>query len=419
MRKVGIDLDVEELDELMKVIDADGDGDIDLDDFLSAASPAPRKATFVDGQTSGGSAGGGGLSGTLKVRAVRCSNLLARNLNSSGSDPLVKMSLGQGSSKQEWKSKVQPKTTDPHFTDGWAVFYVNDDGSTSSSNALSTLVVQVAHWSMLGDKLLGEVDVDLRREFGDTWSNEKQRKRHTWTLADYDSAIKLDARRRRMGTDAYGSIELEIEFTPATGTNRGSTGSASGVEDGKAIIQIACCKDLTPMDTNGLSDPYAKVELLQGQNYADIQSFSTKPVLKTLNPVFTDNPQSLRMDYQSFKDGKCWLRVSVYDKDKVGTDDFEGLIQIDLRDYFSHKWTTGKVQQMRTYLFRGICLHSKSHNFHLTLGLNYPYIFPGVGMTYALTDPEDTIPAKKVRPKSVAANPYGTVEVNIDFHGEY
>ena len=141
----------------MKVIDADGDGEIDLDEFLTAASPMPRKATFVDGQT-GGSAGTS-LSGRLKVRVVRCSNLLARSFNNSSSDPLVKMSLGQGSSKQEWKSKVQKESQDPKFTDGWAEFYVNDDGSTSTSNALSTLVVQVAHWSLLGDKLLGEVDV--------------------------------------------------------------------------------------------------------------------------------------------------------------------------------------------------------------------------------------------------------------------
>ena len=31
------------------------------------------------------------------------------------------------------------------------------------------------------------------------------------------------------------------------------------------------------------------------------------------------------------------------------------------------------------YLLRGICMHYKIHNFHLILGLNYAYIFPGVG----------------------------------------
>ena len=31
------------------------------------------------------------------------------------------------------------------------------------------------------------------------------------------------------------------------------------------------------------------------------------------------------------------------------------------------------------YLLRGICIHNKSHNLHLLLGLNYAYTFPGVG----------------------------------------
>ena len=34
----------------------------------------------------------------------------------------------------------------------------------------------------------------------------------------------------------------------------------------------------------------------------------------------------------------------------------------------------------RSYLRRGICIHNKSHNFHLILGLIHAYIFPGVGI---------------------------------------
>ena len=33
----------------------------------------------------------------------------------------------------------------------------------------------------------------------------------------------------------------------------------------------------------------------------------------------------------------------------------------------------------QSYLLRGICIHSKSHNLPLFLGLNYAYLFPGVG----------------------------------------
>ena len=34
----------------------------------------------------------------------------------------------------------------------------------------------------------------------------------------------------------------------------------------------------------------------------------------------------------------------------------------------------------RQCLLRGICLHNRSHNLHLIVGLNCIYIFPGVGI---------------------------------------
>ena len=42
-------------------------------------------------------------------------------------------------------------------------------------------------------------------------------------------------------------------------------------------------------------------------------------------------------------------------------------------------WVWRPVPPSDEYLLRGICIHNKSHNFHLILGLNYVYIFPGVG----------------------------------------
>lgn len=31
-------------------------------------------------------------------------------------------------------------------------------------------------------------------------------------------------------------------------------------------------------------------------------------------------------------------------------------------------------------VLRGTCIHNKIHNLHLIFGLNFPYIFPGVGL---------------------------------------
>ena len=41
----------------------------------------------------------------------------------------------------------------------------------------------------------------------------------------------------------------------------------------------------------------------------------------------------------------------------------------------SSKWD-GALGHHYVYLLRGICIHNKSHNLHLVLGLNYVYIFP-------------------------------------------
>ena len=42
--------------------------------------------------------------------------------------------------------------------------------------------------------------------------------------------------------------------------------------------------------------------------------------------------------------------------------------------------TSGRMAYLGWYLLRGICIHNKSHNLPLILGLNYAYIFPGVGI---------------------------------------
>jgi Ca2+-binding EF-hand superfamily protein len=371
LRSLKIELDSEQMDDIMRVIDADGDGEIDLDEFLSVATPIPRKATMIDSTAS--------LTGQLEVRVVKCTNLLPRDWNKRSSDPCVKMSIGQGSNKQEWKSKVQQQSLDPVFSDGRAVFNVHDDGASLYSNALSTLVIQVCHWSMLGDKLLGEVDIDLRREFGDAWATGQQKKRHTWQLTDYDNKIPLDSKRTRLNAEPYGLIELEIKFIPKAST---VPGSAARITDGQITAKIVGCNDLIPMDRNGLSDPYVKVELLQGPKYEDIQDFKTSTIKRTLNPVFTDRPQLLRVDYDSYKAGRCWLRVTVYDWDRAGKDDFQGLIQVDLNNHFGAKWSTSTLQMRQTF---------------------------------QLTDPEKkiTVPPKKKH----LANPYGTVQVHLDFVG--
>lgn len=48
-------------------------------------------------------------------------------------------------------------------------------------------------------------------------------------------------------------------------------------------------KQVIPLDTNGLSDPFVIVELVPKFRYPNQQSFKTKVVSKTLNPVFDES----------------------------------------------------------------------------------------------------------------------------------
>jgi hypothetical protein len=358
------------MDDIMNVVDADGDGEIDLEEFLTAATPKPREKTTSQSARA--------LSGHLEVRVVRCTNLLPRKGKATAT-PCVKMSIGQGNNKQEWKSQYQKQTLDPQFNDRVkAVFDVHDEGSTLTSNALSRLTVQVCDFQVLGrDKLLGEVDIDLRKEFGNSWTTGEQRKRHKWLLTDYESQIDADETRARNPAEPYGLVELDIKFIP-----RRVDHTPASVPDGELTVKVAGCNDLLPMDRNGRSDPYVIVELLQGENYADVQKFQTSTVPKTLNPVFTDRPRVFRVDYESFKQGGCWLRATVYDADELKKDEIEGVVQLDLKERFKDQWTTKSLQ---------------------------------IRESFALTDPDKQITVPESRRH--LERPYGTVELHLNLVG--
>lgn len=55
------------------------------------------------------------------------------------------------------------------------------------------------------------------------------------------------------------------------------------------VIPVLGAKQVIPLDTNGLSDPFVIVELVPKFRYPNQQSFKTKVVSKTLNPVFDES----------------------------------------------------------------------------------------------------------------------------------
>lgn len=83
----------------------------------------------------------------------------------------------------------------------------------------------------------------------------------------------------------------------------------------KLIIQVIEARNLLAMDSNGLSDPYVKVQLGR-------QRAKTKVVKKSLNPIW-DEEFSFRVG--NLKEEIC---ISVLDEDKYFADDFLGQIKV-------------------------------------------------------------------------------------------
>jgi hypothetical protein len=89
-------------------------------------------------------------------------------------------------------------------------------------------------------------------------------------------------------------------------------------------VSVVEARGLPPADSDGFSDPYAKVKLMRGAE--TLKRFQTAFVDKTLNPKWDvdfvfDIPHPV-----------VTLRFTVWDHDTVGSDDFLGVTQLQLSD---------------------------------------------------------------------------------------
>ncbi|XP_055087906.1 multiple C2 and transmembrane domain-containing protein 1 isoform X1 [Periophthalmus magnuspinnatus] len=88
----------------------------------------------------------------------------------------------------------------------------------------------------------------------------------------------------------------------------------------RGIVSIALIegRNLTPMDPNGLSDPYARFRLGH-------QKYKSKTVPKTLNPQWRE-----QFDLHLYEETGEVLEITVWDRDTGRRDDFIGRCQLDL-----------------------------------------------------------------------------------------
>ncbi|XP_028829640.1 multiple C2 and transmembrane domain-containing protein 1 isoform X3 [Denticeps clupeoides] len=154
--------------------------------------------------------------------------------------------------------------------------------------------------------------------------------------------LMLDLKDPNLPQEALGSLELSITVTPkdiddseATMLLRRSWKKSSKHQQQQilrlsdihrkpqllsGIVSISLIEghDLTPMDENGLSDPYVKFKLGQ-------QKYRSKTIFKTLNPQWREH-----FDLHMYEDEGKILDISLWDRDTGRRDDFIGQCQVDL-----------------------------------------------------------------------------------------
>jgi hypothetical protein len=111
-------------------------------------------------------------------------------------------------------------------------------------------------------------------------------------------------------TERRGRIQLKINAT-----------------DNRLTVEVGQAKNLTPMDLNGLSDPYVKIKIIPGVGNEKLKR-KTKKIRSSLNPTWND---TLTFDLKpGDKDRR--LLIEVWDWDRLSSNDFMGSVSFSISD---------------------------------------------------------------------------------------
>ncbi|XP_069369221.1 multiple C2 and transmembrane domain-containing protein 1 isoform X10 [Paralichthys olivaceus] len=238
----------------------------------------------------------------LDIDLKRGHNLAIRDRGGS-SDPYVKIKLGN---KEVFKSKTIHKNLNP----------VWDEKKTIIMDNLSEpLHFKVFDYDFaFQDDFMGSAYLYVE-------SLEQQR----------SIPVTLVLKDPQYPDQDLGTLELAVTLTPKESpieerrdaTQQQSTRLSEMHRKSqlwRGIVSIALIegRNLTPMDPNGLSDPYVKFRLGQ-------QKYRSKTVAKTLSPQWRE-----KFDMHLFDETGGELEITVWDRDTGRRDDFIGRCQLDL-----------------------------------------------------------------------------------------
>ncbi|XP_042262473.1 synaptotagmin-2 isoform X1 [Thunnus thynnus] len=219
----------------------------------------------------------------LTVGILQAADLMS--MDSGGtSDPYVKVLL-LPDKKKKYDTKVHKKTLNPVFNETF-VFKVPYEELGGK-----TLVMSVYDYDRFSKHdVIGEVKIpmntiDLGRPI-EEWRDLES--------ADQEEPEKL------------GDICISLRYVPTAG---------------KLTVCILEAKNLKKMDACGLSDPYVKIQLLQGGKRLKKKKTTVKK--NTLNPYYNES-FSFEIPLEQMQ--KILVAVTVFDYDKIGKNDAIGKI---------------------------------------------------------------------------------------------
>ncbi|XP_053171844.1 synaptotagmin-2 [Scomber japonicus] len=219
----------------------------------------------------------------LTVGILQAADLMS--MDSGGtSDPYVKVSL-HPDKKKKHDTKVHKKTLNPVFNETF-VFKVPYEELGGK-----TLVMSVYDYDRFSKHdVIGEVKIPMN-------TIDLGRPIEEWK--DLDSADQEEP-------EKLGDICISLRYVPTAG---------------KLTVCILEAKNLKKMDACGLSDPYVKIQLLQGGKRLKKKKTTVKK--NTLNPYYNES-FSFEIPLEQMQ--KILVAVTVFDYDKIGKNDAIGKI---------------------------------------------------------------------------------------------
>ncbi|XP_056461517.1 synaptotagmin-2 [Gadus chalcogrammus] len=219
----------------------------------------------------------------LTVGILQAADLIS--MDSGGtSDPYVKVSL-LPDKKKKYDTKVHKKTLNPVFNETF-VFKVPYEELGGKTVCMS--VFDYDRFSK--HDIIGEVKIPMKTiDLGQPIEEWK----------DLESVEKEEP-------EKLGDICISLRYVPTAG---------------KLTVCILEAKNLKKMDACGLSDPYVKIQLLQGGKRLKKKKTTVKK--NTLNPYYNE---SFSFEIPMEQMQKILVAVTVFDYDKIGKNDAIGKI---------------------------------------------------------------------------------------------